>query len=73
MKIGGNVDRDLAVRARLLDAGWRIATVWECSIKGRNRRPLSEVIDSLALWLSSDEKEFFIGEQSVDEPGIRPA
>jgi len=72
-KIGSNVDRDATVQARLSDAGWRIATIWECSVKGRNRRPLTEVIDSLASWLSSDEKEFFIGEQSVDEPGIRPS
>ena len=65
-KIGGNRARDLAVSQRLLDAGWRVATVWECALKGRNRRPMSEIIDSLAAWLSSDEKEIFIEEQSVD-------
>lgn len=72
-KIRSNVDRDATMQARLSDAGWRIATIWECSVKGRNRRPLTEVIDSLASWLSSDEKELFIGEQSVDEPDIRPS
>lgn len=65
-KIGGNAARDLAVRQRLADAGWRVAIVWECALKGRNRRPLPEIIDSLAAWLSSDDKELFIEEQSVD-------
>lgn len=65
-KIGGNRDRDTAVRQRLADTGWRVATVWECALKGRNRRPFPEIIDSLAVWLSSDEKELFIEEQSVD-------
>lgn len=65
-KIVGNVIRDQAVRPQLLDAGWRVATVWECAIKGRNRRPLSEIIDSLATWLSSNEKEIFIEERNVD-------
>jgi len=65
-KINGNAARDMAVRQRLFDAGWRVATVWECALKGRNRRPLPEIIDSLATWLSSDEKELFIEEQSID-------
>jgi DNA mismatch endonuclease (patch repair protein) len=65
-KIGGNAVRDMAVRQRLADAGWRIATVWECALKGRNRRPMPEIIDSLTAWLSSDENEFLIEEQSVD-------
>lgn len=65
-KINGNAARDMAVHQRLLDAGWRVATVWECALKGHNRRRLPEIIDSLAAWLSSDEKELFIEEQSVD-------
>ena len=65
-KIGGNSARDALVRGRLHDDGWRIATIWECSLKGKKRLPVSEIIDSLAIWLSSDNKELIIEEQSVD-------
>lgn len=64
-KIGGNHTRDTAVRQRLLDAGWRVATVWECALKGRNRLPIPEIIDSLDAWLSSDENELVIEEQRI--------
>lgn len=65
-KISGNCARDAAVRLRLLDGGWRVATIWECALRGRNRLPFAEIIDSLGAWLSSDEKEILIKEQTVD-------
>lgn len=65
-KIGGNCARDALVRERLHDAGWRVATIWECALKGKNRRPIPEIVDSLAGWLSSDESELFIEERCVD-------
>ena len=65
-KINGNARRDADAIGRLLDAGWRVATVWECALKGRGKRPLPEVIDSLALWLSSDTKQFCVEGQWID-------
>ena len=65
-KIGGNWTRDAAVRLRLLNDGWRVATIWECALRGPNRLPPAEIIDSLAAWLSSDEREILIEEQSID-------
>lgn len=65
-KISGNCARDAAVRLHLLDDGWRVATIWECALRGRSRLPPAEIIDSLAAWLSSDEKEILIKEQSID-------
>lgn len=53
-KIGGNAERDRKNSAALRSAGWRIATVWECALKGRNRIDPATVIDSLSAWLSSD-------------------
>lgn len=53
-KIGGNVERDRQHKALLRNIGWRIATVWECSLKGRQRLPLPHLIDSLQIWLSGD-------------------
>lgn len=50
-KIGGNVSRDAAAREALLAQGWRVATVWECALRGRHRPPMDDVIHGLAEWL----------------------
>ncbi|WP_298839568.1 very short patch repair endonuclease [uncultured Roseobacter sp.] len=52
-KIGGNRARDTRRTADLLNAGWRVATVWECALKGRGRLPGEEVTGKLATWLHS--------------------
>lgn len=67
-KIGLNQARDAGVRCHLGADGWRVATVWECALKGRGRLPLPDVIDSLSAWLSSDAKELCIEGQWSDEP-----
>lgn len=67
-KIGRNQTRDGDVRCQLEADGWRVATVWECALKGRGRIPLPDVIDSLSGWLSSDAKELSIEGQWIDEP-----
>jgi G:T-mismatch repair DNA endonuclease (very short patch repair protein) len=36
---------------RLLDAGWRLAVVWECALVGRHRMPLEDCIDQLVAWI----------------------
>lgn len=50
-------------RNRLLDAkvsealnalGWRQGVVWECSLRGRGRLDLEDVIATCAMWLRSD-------------------
>lgn len=55
-KIEANAARDRRHHLALLEAGWRIATVWECALKGRARLPLSEVVDACAVWLNSDKR-----------------
>ena len=52
-KIGRNRERDIEVRRRLDELGWRHLTVWECALKGRTRLPIVEVIDRVADWLES--------------------
>lgn len=37
-KIRGNVARDKRARRRLNALGWRVLTVWECQIRGRQSR-----------------------------------
>ena len=52
-KIGRNRERDVATRASLRDADWRLLEIWECALKGRARRPSEEVIARAAVWLDS--------------------
>ena len=56
-KITSNRERDRRQLAELLDAGWRVATIWECALKGRERLPMQLVIGRCAEWLESGETE----------------
>jgi len=60
-KITGNVRRDRLNLLALLEQGWRVAEVWECQLKGKERRPLDSVIARLAAFLESDEQHCVIG------------
>jgi DNA mismatch endonuclease (patch repair protein) len=54
-KIGGNRDRDARAVEALTRAGWRVAIVWECALRGAGRDP-GDVVDRLAAWLESDSQ-----------------
>ena len=55
-KIEGNMARDQRQQAALLDMGWRVATLWECAMKGKARLPFQEVVNACVNWLNSDKK-----------------
>lgn len=67
-KINSNIRRDQQHRTALLEADWRLGTVWECAIKGRNRFPVEDVADKCADWLMSEESEL-----EVSGSDTRPA
>lgn len=56
-KITSNAERDRRQLAGLRNAGWRVATVWECAMKGPSRLPIETVVDSCETWLKSNEWE----------------
>lgn len=56
-KIGRNRERDMEVEALLDSAGWRIMTVWECSLKGRGKIGAGQVIARVAEWLRSGQRQ----------------
>lgn len=60
-KITGNRKRDRLVRASLIKAGWRICTVWECAIKGRQDRSVAGVIGRCSGWLRGKQKSLELG------------
>lgn len=56
-KISANQIRDSRDATALSKLGWRVATVWECALKGQGKLPLDTVIDELARWLHDRESK----------------
>lgn len=59
-KIGRNVINDERAAQALLGMGWRVATIWECALKGRTRPDFDEAMQQLAGWIESDEQTITI-------------
>lgn len=63
-KIGTTAIRDQQNEEALEHIGWRVLTVWECALKGKTHRNLSEVIHTAASWIqygaSSAELEGYL-------------
>ncbi len=55
-KIAANVERDKRNLAELEKLGWRIAVVWECSLK--NQRSKTATVEALFSWVRTDLKRF---------------
>lgn len=53
-KIDRNGTRDTRVRKLLRDEGWRVLTIWECSLRGREMIGLDAVVNRCVHWLCSD-------------------
>jgi DNA mismatch endonuclease (patch repair protein) len=56
-KITKNCANDEKNLMQLRAAGWRVMTVWECAIRGRQRKDPVQVSRKIARWLSSGQKQ----------------
>lgn len=56
-KISGNRERDLRAAEALKGTGWRLLTVWECSLKGPIRRPVPEVMECCTVFIKGEADE----------------
>ena len=54
-KINRNKEIDQISVEKLRTAGWRVGTVWECSLKGKTRLPLADVIEKCGQWILSEQ------------------
>jgi DNA mismatch endonuclease (patch repair protein) len=62
-KFDANVSRDNAVRTRLLEDGWRVATVWECAL--RKPEQVEASTEGLSIWLRTEELQIEIGDNNA--------
>jgi len=60
-KIAGNIARDTSGREKLQNLGWRVAEVWECQLRGKERQPVEIVLERLAEFLDSSEPRCVMG------------
>lgn len=66
-KITKNRERDALANNSLTSAGWRVATVWECSIRGTKSLGLEMTVSKIAKWLESGEQLTEISGSSATE------
>lgn len=59
-KIARNREIDQRALEELRGLGWRVGVVWECSLKGRNRLELKDVIGQCSQWLRGEEQKLEI-------------
>jgi DNA mismatch endonuclease (patch repair protein) len=59
-KIARNCEVDRVADERLAAAGWRVATIWECALKGKSRLTLDDVMEKCADWLISGRERLTI-------------
>lgn len=55
-KINQNREIDLRTRNALAKQGWRILEIWECSMRGLGKYPITELVKAVEKWLVSDSK-----------------
>jgi DNA mismatch endonuclease, patch repair protein len=59
-KLERNRERDKEDIRKLMNEGWRVGIVWECSITGKNRKQkIQTVSDEVSLWLEEGYDELY--------------
>ena len=52
-KILSNRERDAKVYGLLSNHGWRILTVWECSLRGKGKMEFEKLVNTIEDWLNN--------------------
>ena len=66
-KLIANAARDARNLKKLEEGGWRVLVVWECAIKGKTKRPISEVTKTAANWIQFGMESASIEGRFLDE------
>jgi DNA mismatch endonuclease (patch repair protein) len=57
-KFEANVERDERNVKTLIEEGWRVAIVWECTLKGKDKEKLDRIVCSLEKWMEEPSASF---------------
>lgn len=68
-KIARNVRRDRESAATLSASGWRVATVWECALRGPRKHSLERISDVVFKWLRDGRRSFDVRGASGESLG----
>lgn len=52
-KISGNIERDRLVKNALIELGWRVLVIWQCSMKNKEKQ--AELSSKIKKWVDGDE------------------
>ena len=55
-KIRGNQTRDVLATASLIELGWRVLTVWECSLRGPGRLEEQAILRYSAAFIQANDQ-----------------
>lgn len=64
-KITSNQVRDATNRTECRKRGWKTMVIWECALKGRTRRDLSKVVETVAVWIRMGSRDAEIAGEQV--------
>lgn len=56
-KIDANRARDARAGSELAELNWRVAVVWECALRGRDRLAGDAVVDTLVAWITDANRD----------------
>lgn len=59
-KILKNVSNDIKNQEILNKSKWKIAIIWECSLKGKEKLDIEIILDKITQWLNNDSKRLEI-------------
>jgi DNA mismatch endonuclease, patch repair protein len=56
-KINRNKSVDHRNHKQLKTDGWYILTIWECALKGKTKRPLDQLVESVIHWIKYEMRD----------------
>jgi DNA mismatch endonuclease (patch repair protein) len=59
-KIERNKRNDQRAVSRLAGLGWRVATIWECALRGREAIGEAALLERVATWLHTDDNTLVV-------------
>lgn len=68
-KIDKNTVNDAAAVAELVRIGWRVAVVWECTLKQKKPDELKKLVGRISQWITLDKSTRPVEFSAFGEPG----